>query len=63
MTEVTARRRLGSIHLRQLTAEDTHGLRVDLTDTLLRHAEDLADLGEREAFEVVQGHDDLLAFG
>jgi hypothetical protein len=34
---------------------------VDLTHTGFGHAEDLADLGQREAFEVVQRDDDLLS--
>src|SRR5215208_6487270 len=38
-----------------------HGLRVQLRDARLGHAEHLADLPQREVLVVVEGHDELLA--
>jgi hypothetical protein len=47
----------------QLRAQLQDGLGVHLTDAALGNAQHLADLGERQAFVVVQRHHDLLAFG
>src|SRR4029453_6472596 len=52
-----------SLGLDELQAELTDGLGVDLADARCGPAEDLADLGEGEALEVVKRDDDLLAFG
>ena len=49
--------------LDELQPELTDRLRVDLADPRFRHTEDVADLGEGESLEVIQGDDDLLAFG
>src|SRR5262249_45935373 len=49
--------------LGQLAAQLEHGLGVHLADAALGHPEDLTDLGEREAFVVVERHDDLLPLG
>src|SRR3954462_14077829 len=38
----------------ELAAQLQHGLGVHLTDATLRHAQHLTDLGEREAFVVVE---------
>src|SRR2546422_7861549 len=43
--------------------ELTDRLRMDLAHPRLGDAEDLPDLRQREALEVVEGHDDLLALG
>ena len=43
--------------------EVADGLGVQLADARLGHAEDLADLLERESLVVVQGDDGLLALG
>src|SRR3954454_15476301 len=43
--------------------EAQHGLRVQLGDARLRHAEDLADLAEGQVLVVVEGDHELLALG
>ncbi len=62
MTQFTAAavRLLG---LDELQPQLSDRLRVDLADARFGHPEDLADLGEREALEVVERDDDLLALG
>src|SRR3954453_7850503 len=47
----------------QPRAQLEHGLGVDLAHPALGHAEDLADLGQRQAFVVVEREHDLLALG
>jgi hypothetical protein len=47
----------------QLRAQLQDGLGVHLTDAALGHTEHLTDLGEGQAFVVVQRHHDLLALG
>src|SRR5579884_2322849 len=44
----------------ELGAQLQDGLRVHLADPALGDAEHLPDLGQREAFVVVEGDDDLL---
>src|SRR5919206_830235 len=44
-------------------AQPQHGLRVQLADARLGDAEDLADLSKRQVLVVVEGDDELLAFG
>src|SRR3954464_10417401 len=52
-----------SLRLDELETELPHSFRVDLADARLRDAEDLADLREREALEVIERDDDLLSLG
>src|SRR2546425_13021460 len=47
----------------QIVPKLANGLGVDLADARLRHAKDVADLGQRQPLEVVQGDDDLFALG
>src|SRR3954451_12697754 len=47
----------------ELGAQVEDGLGVQLTDTALGHAEDAADVGQRESLEVVEADHDLLPLG
>src|SRR3954470_22076700 len=47
----------------ELRAQVEDGLGVQLTDTALGHAEDAADVGQRESLEVVEADHDLLPLG
>src|SRR3954454_20690630 len=49
--------------VREVRAQAQHGLRVQLRHAGLRHAEDLADLPEREVLVVVEGDHELLPLG
>src|SRR3954447_13273928 len=47
----------------ELGAQVEDSLGVQLTDTALGHAEDAADVGQRESLEVVEADHDLLPLG
>src|SRR3954449_4999097 len=54
---------VGSGDVSELRAQVEDGLGVQLTDAALGHAEDAADVGQRESLEVVEAHHDLLPLG
>src|SRR4051812_48150972 len=54
---------VGSGDVGELRAQVEDGLGVQLTDAALGHAEDAADVGQRESLEVVEAHHDLLPLG
>src|SRR4051794_17851297 len=54
---------IGSGDVGELAAQVQDGLRVQLADPALGHAEHPADVGQGEALEVVQADDDLLPLG
>src|SRR5215208_5726998 len=57
------RRRLPEVVALEAALEAEHGLRVQLGDARLRHAEDLADLSQRQVLVVVERDHELLALG
>src|SRR5256885_16331345 len=54
---------LVGILIPEVVPEKAYGLGVDLADARFGYAQDVADLGQREPLEVIQGDDDLLSFG